>query len=142
MIRSSWLSKLACGVILFFALYQILDTIDIAGPAKVGDLPPSVLRTFILEALIAVSFALRFVAVSRAQYISHWLLTGSWIFCAIVGCVYFYYDYGGLAFYVDLRRIDILANWMWAFIVFSAVRFSITAGLAYALSLDEFDPYS
>ena len=140
--RSSWISKLACGLILFSAGYQILETIDIAGPSKVGDLPPSVLRSFILEALIVVAFALRFWAVSRIQYIPHWVVGASWLFCAVVGAVYFYFDYGGLVIFVEVLRIDILANWMWLFIVFSAVRFFITSALAYTLSLDEFDSYS
>ena len=142
MIRSSWVSKLACGVILLSALYQILETIDIAGHEKVGDLPPAVLRSFILEALIVIAFALRFWAVSRIQYVPHWPVGASWFFCAVVGAVYFYTDYGGLGIYDTMLRIDFLANWMWAFIVFSAVRFFVTSALAYTVSLDEFDSYS
>ena len=142
MIRSSWLSKLASGLIILFALYQILETIDIAGPSKVGDLPPSVLRSFILEALIVIAFALRFWAVSRIQYVPQWAVGASWLFCAVVGAVYFYFDYGGLVVFVEVLRIDILANWMWLFIIFSAVRFFITSALAFTVSLDEFDSYS
>ena len=142
MIRSSWLSKLGCGVILFFAGYQLLDTIDVVGPARVSDLDPSVQQNIVLEFAIVISFILRFVAVSRMQYIPQWLLASSWFLCAIVACVYFVTIYGRLALLVDMRRIDILANWMWAFLVFSAVRFGVTAAVAYAISLDEFDSYS
>ena len=142
MTRSSGITKYLCGLIVFFALYQILETIDIAGPAKVGDLPEPVLRSFILEALIVISFAVRCLAAVKIQYIPYWLFAASWYFCAIVGAVYFYYDYGQLAVFIDLRRIDILSNWMWAFVVFSSVRFFITAATAYAMSLDEFDTYS
>lgn len=141
MIRSNWISEFGSGVVVLFAVYQILDTIDIAGPVKVGDLPEPVLRSFILEAAIVISFSLRCVAAIRIQYIPHWVFAGSWFLCAIVGAVYFYFDYGHLAVFIDLRRIDILSNWMWMFIVFSGVRFFITAATAYALSLDEFDTY-
>ncbi|HKP68613.1 MAG TPA: hypothetical protein VJV05_04975, partial [Pyrinomonadaceae bacterium] len=80
MIRSSLLTKLACGGVVLVALYQILETIDIAGPAKVGDLPEPLLRSFILEALIVISFALRCVAAVKIQYIPHWVFAASWFF--------------------------------------------------------------
>ena len=142
MIRSNGLSKLGSGLILLFALYQVFDTIDIAGSSKVGDLPPAVLRSFILEALIVIAFGLRFVAASKIQYLSPWVVGASWLFCAVVGTIYFYFDYGRLVVFVDVLRIDILANWMWLFVVVSAVRFFVTAAMAYAVSLDEFDSYS
>jgi hypothetical protein len=69
------------------------------------------------------------------------VFTGSWVVCAAVASIYFWTIYGRIAVCVDLRRIDILANWMWAFIAFSAVRVFITSALAYTLSLDEFDTY-
>lgn len=141
MIRSSWLSKLGCGVVLLFAVYQLLDTVEFVGPAKVSDLEQSLVQNIVLEFAVVIVFVLRFVATSKIQYIPQWVFAGSWFLCAIVGSIYFWTIYGGFGI-VDLRRIDILANWIWAFIIFSVVRFFVTSAMAYAISLDEFDTYS
>jgi hypothetical protein len=142
MVRSSWISKFGCGVLALFAFYQVTDSIDAAGTGRASDLDPALLRAVILELLILAAFVLRYLAVRKMQFVSQWILSASWIGCAILGLVYIVDVNGGLPSMGDLIRIDVLSNSIWGFIVLSALRFLITAAMAFAVSLDDIDSYS
>ena len=142
MVKSIWVSKLGCGLLVFFVSYHLLERIEIAGPAKVSELDPAVLEALLLEAFLLISLLLRCVAVWRVQFISLWMLAASWVICGIAGLVYIFTVNGGLPPIFELFRIDILANCVFAFILLSVVRFFITAAIAFTLSLDDYDPYS
>jgi hypothetical protein len=76
------------------------------------------------------------------QYVSQWVLSASWIACAILGMVYIVDVNGGLPRMDELVGIDVLSNSIWGFIVFSVLRFLTTSAIAFAVSLDDIDSYS
>jgi len=142
MLRSNSISKFACVLVILSAFYQFTYSLEIIGPAKAVDLESAVLRTVVLELGLLISFLLRLIALWKRQFISLWIVAGSWLLCSALGSAYVFTVYDGIPAMDDIFRIDILANWTWAFIIFSVPRFLITAAMAYAVSLDEFNPYS